>query len=298
MTNINKKILIPDRIYLKKGYGGLHYFELRSNGAKAHLYLHGGQVLHYQPAGQQPVLWQSKKSMFESGKPIRGGIPICWPWFGAHPDDPNQPSHGFVRLTEWEPISTSATEKATIVTLQFPVSHCPKGISLHLRVELNDRLLVSLITTNNAGTDFKFSEALHSYFSIEDIHKVNISGLEGLHYINQLALADVLQKQTGPISFSSETDRIYTNTKHDCTIIDPALNRSIYISKRNSLSTVVWNPWIDKSIRMKDFEDREFLKMVCVETANCNPNPIILSPGENHILRLEIYVKNNNQNML
>ena len=211
--------------------------------------------MHYQPAGQRPILWQSKESWFEPGKPIRGGIPVCWPWFGAHPTDPDQPSHGFVRLTEWEPVSSSATEEATIVILQFPVSKCPPGISLQLKVKLSEQLSVSLTTTNNSGIDFKFTEALHSYFSIADIHKVTVSGLEGRHYIDSLSPGLSHQQQNGTITFSAETDRIYLNTPDTCTIIDKEIKRSIRIKKENSLSTVVWNPWIDKSIRMPDFGD-------------------------------------------
>ena len=292
MTQIDKEFCKPDRISVKSGRGGLRYFELRFNGAEAHLYLHGTHVLHYQPAGQRPVLWQSKESWFEPGKPIRGGIPVCWPWFGAHPNNPEQPSHGFVRLTEWEPVSSSATEEATSVILQFPVSKCPTGISIQLMLKLSDRLSVSLTTTNNSGNDFQFSEALHSYFSIADIHTVTVSGLEGQYYIDSLSPGLSPQQQNGTIMFSAETDRIYLNTPDTCTIFDEAFKRSIHIEKDNSLSTVVWNPWIDKSIRMPDFGDREFLEMVCVETANCGPNPIILSPGKIHALRLDIHVQN------
>ena len=291
MTHISKEIHIPDRIGLKSGLGGLPYFELHWNGAEAHLYLHGAHVLHYQPAGQQPVLWQSEASWFEPGKPIRGGIPVCWPWFGTHPTEPDQPSHGFVRLTEWEPISTSATEESTIATLQFPASGSPQGISLQLRVELSEQLSVSLITANNSGADFKFSEALHSYFSIRDIRSVIILGLEDQRYLDSLYRGSSPQQQSGPISFSAETDRIYIDTPHTCTIVDEVFKRSIHIQKENSLSTVVWNPWIDKSIRMPDFGDREFMNMLCLETANCGPDAVTLSSGETHTMRLQIFAR-------
>jgi len=291
MTHISKEILIPDRIGLKSGLGGLPYFELHWNGAEAHLYLHGAHVLHYQPAGQQPVLWQSEASWFEPGKPIRGGIPVCWPWFGAHPTEPDQPSHGFVRLTEWEPISTSATEESTIATLQFPASGSPQGISLQLRVELSEQLSVSLITANNSGADFMFSEALHCYFSIRDIRSVIILGLEDQRYLDSLYRGSSPQQQSGPISFSAETDRIYIDTPHTCTIVDEVFKRSIHIQKENSLSTVVWNPWIDKSIRMPDFGDREFMNMLCLETANCGPDAVTLSSGETHTMRLQIFAR-------
>lgn len=287
-----EEIIIPDRIALKNGYGNLRYLELRFNEAEAHLYLHGAHVLHYQPAGQAPVLWHSQMSAFEPEKSIRGGIPVCWPWFGANPNDPEQPVHGVARLKEWEIVNKLATTTTTTVTLKLPASWYPNA-SLQLTVELNDQLSVTLTTVNTGDTDLYFTEALHSYFAIQDIHAVNVSGLEGQRYINQLDPAALLQTQIGPIFFSAETDRIYIDTPHDCTLIDLPLNRSIHISKENSLSTVVWNPWVDKSMRMPDFGDREFLEMVCVETANCGSNAVILSPGKTHALRLNIQVQNN-----
>lgn len=289
---LNKDFSIRDRINLKTGYGGLNYFELRMNGAVAHLYLHGAHVLFYQPAGQHPVLWQSEKSWFEPGKPIRGGIPVCWPWFGQHLNDPDQPFHGFVRLTEWECVSTSATKETTIVNLQLPAYVCPQGISLKLTAELNDRLKVSITTINNSGSDFEFSEAFHSYFFIHDISTVKVTGLEGQKYIDKLSHSSSPQIQNEPIIFGKETDYVFINTTHNTTIVDEALKRIIHVSKENSLSTVVWNPWIDKSIRMPDFEDSEYLKMVCVETANCGPNPVILAPGETHRMTLKIFAQN------
>lgn len=292
MKQIGEEFLVPDRISLKSGYGGLPYFELLWHGAEAHLYLHGAHVLHYQPAGQRPVLWQSEESWFEPGRPIRGGIPVCWPWFGAHPNDPDQPSHGFARITEWEPENSSATAESTAVTLKLPASSCPQGISLQLRVELSDQLSVSLATANACEADFKFSEALHSYFSISDIHEVNVSGLEGQYYLDSLSRGSSPRKQTGPIKFSAETDRIYIDTQHTCNIIDAGFKRNILIQKENGLSTVVWNPWIEKSIRMPDFGDREFLNMLCVETANCGPNTVTLPSGETHDLRLRISFHN------
>ncbi|MBE0674878.1 MAG: D-hexose-6-phosphate mutarotase [Bacteroidales bacterium] len=288
MSQIGKEIHIPDRVSIKNGYGGLPYFELLWNGASAHLYLHGAHLLHYQPAGQLPVLWHSEESWFEPGKPIRGGIPVCWPWFGQNSDDPVQPSHGFVRLTEWKHLSASATAEATVVEMEFPDYLSPKGITLQLRAELNDKLTVSLITYNDSGSDFRFSEALHSYFFVHDIHKVIVSGLEGQHFIDSLSRGLPPQKQNGPILFSAETDRIYINTTHTCNIVDDVCKRIIQINKQNSLSTVVWNPWIEKSIRMPDFGAREFLNMLCVETANCGPNSLVLASGESHDLRLQI----------
>lgn len=287
MTTSCQKMLIQDRIALKNGHGNMPYLELCFNGAKAHLYLHGGHVLHYQPAGQPPVLWQSQSSLFEPGKPIRGGIPVCWPWFGPHPQDPKQPLHGVARLTEWQPVHSAATSEATTATLKLPASAYPDA-SLQITVQLSDHLSVTLTTTNNRDTALNFSEALHSYFAVGDIHTATVAGLEGQRYINKLSSDKSLQTQNGPVSFSAETELVYIDTPHTCTVIDPALERRIHIRKENSLSTIVWNPWIDKSARMPDFGDHEYLEMVCVETANCASNAVTLPPGQTHAMHLHI----------
>jgi D-hexose-6-phosphate mutarotase len=280
-------MIVQDRIALKKGHGNLPYFELRFNGAEAHVYLHGAHVLHYQPAGQAPVLWQSKSSHFEPGKPIRGGIPVCWPWFGPHPEDPSQPLHGVARLVEWEPVQSAATGKSTSITLKLPDSAYPDA-SLQLTVELSDHLGVTLTTTNKRDTELKVTKALHSYFSIQNIHDVTVTGLEGQRYINKLLPDKSLQTQTGPISFAGETEHVYTNTPHDCSVIDKARKRRIHIRKKNSLSTVVWNPWVEKAARMPDFGNEEFREMVCVETANICSDCIVLPPGQKHAMHLQI----------
>ncbi|MBM4152663.1 MAG: dihydroxy-acid dehydratase, partial [Kiritimatiellaceae bacterium] len=169
MKTTADSIAIPDHVTLKTGQGGLPYLELRCNGAEAHVYLHGGHVLHYQPAGQAPVLWQSEKSFFEPGKPIRGGIPICWPWFGPNPNDPQKPAHGFARLVEWKPIHSSATDTETLVVLQLPEECCAEAL-LQITVKLSQQLSVVLTTTNRQNSPFSFAEALHTYFAIGDIH--------------------------------------------------------------------------------------------------------------------------------
>lgn len=281
MTETN--LTIPERITIKTGHGGLRYFELRRNGAEAHVYMHGAHVLHYQPARQAPVLWHSGKSFFEPGKPIRGGIPVCWPWFGAHPEDATRPMHGLARITEWSPAASSATADATALTLKLSDL---QGIEAkaELKVILRDDLQISLTTTNLGKEPLQLSEALHSYFAVSDIRTVSVTGLDGEQYIDTLPASRPVLKQTGPVTFTEETDRIYINTTRECTIDDPNMKRRIRIAKTGSQSTVVWNPWIDKSVRMPDYGDNEYTEMVCVETVNCGPNALQLPPGERHTM--------------
>lgn len=287
---MSPEITIPERITVKTGNGGLHYIELRCNGAEAHIYLQGAHVLHYQPAGQTPVLWHSQQSYFEQNKPIRGGIPICWPWFGAHPADPTRPPHGVARVTEWEPVASSSTEEKTVVTLRYPDPERFQA-SAELTVVLADSLTVTLTSTNLGAAPMPFSEALHSYFAIGNICTLSVTGLEGEQYIDTLLDERPILTQVGPITFVEETDRIYINTVSECTLLDLSLQRRILIGKEGSLSTVVWNPWIAKAARMPDFGDNEYPEMVCVETANCGPNALTLDPGQTQALSTRIRVE-------
>ncbi len=284
---MNNDFAITERITLKTGKGGFRYLELRFNGAEAHVYLHGAHVLHYQPAGQAPVLWHSRESMFETNKPIRGGIPVCWPWFGPHPSETARPAHGVARLAAWEPASSSATDIATTVTLRCPVAPDITA-SAELTVVLDSALSVTLATTNTGSSPLTLSEALHSYFAVSDIRNVSVTGLETTQYIDTLQAGRPVLTQAGPILFSSETDSIYIHTPGDCVIEDPGMRRRIRISKQGSLSTVVWNPWIAKAARMPDFGDDEYPEMLCVETANCGPDTLSLATGQTHAMTTRI----------
>lgn len=282
-------IAIPDCLAIRTGRGGLRYLDLRCNGAEAHVYLHGAHVLHYQPDGQAPVLWHSRESLFETNKPIRGGIPVCWPWFGAHAADSTLPAHGYARLSEWVPVASSASATATTVTLRFPASQGRSAIA-ELTVVLGPALEVTLATTNTGTSAMPLSEALHSYFAVSDIRSVSVTGLDQECYIDTLQAGRPTLKQEGTVTFGAETDRIYIDTSRECVIADPGLHRRIRIGKQGSLSTVVWNPWIAKAARMPDFGDDEYPEMVCVETANCGPNAFSLAPGETHAMSTRISV--------
>ncbi len=286
---MDKNIAIPERLTIKTGKGGLRYLDLRCNGAETHVYLHGAHVLHYQPAGQSPVLWYSKESLFEANKPIRGGIPVCWPWFGAHATDATLPAHGYSRLSEWEPVASSASATATTVTLRFPASQGRSALA-EVTVVLGPALEVTLATTNTGSSAMPLSEALHSYFAVSDIRTVSVTGLDQEQYIDTLLAGRPILSQEGPVTFEAETDRIYINTTRECVIADPGMHRRIRIGKKCSLSTVVWNPWIAKAARMPDFGDNEYPEMVCVETANCGPNALSLAPGQTHTMTTRIGV--------
>jgi D-hexose-6-phosphate mutarotase len=269
--------------------------EIDNSHATASIALHGAQVLSYQPHGQEPVLWVSKDAVYAEGKSVRGGVPICWPWFGAHPDA-DKASHGFVRNCFWQlrSIQQLADDCTEIVLFleddQHSRSLWPLPFVLEFRVSVGRSLSLSLTMTNRATVPQAITAALHSYFYVGDIASTAVLGLEHVEYL------DALQgfrrfTQSGDIRFNAELDRIYERASADEWIHDEALGRKIRLQKKNSQSTVVWNPWIDKSARMDDFEEEGYRRMVCVETGNIASDAVALAPGMSHTLGVEISVE-------
>ena len=264
---------------------------LENRSGSAAVFPYGAHVTEYVPVGQQPVLWTSQLAEFESGKAIRGGIPVIWPWFGSHPIDKNNASHGIARKISWNPVLlaegevTKGSAQAKFQLLPTERSHpeVDGKFETTLLVTLSDGLIVSLTTKNLGDKPFNYSAALHSYFSVGDARKISIHGLDGRLYVDQLD-NNARKTQSGPIVIDSEVDNIYLETADTVEIHDPILGRVIEIAKRGSLSTVVWNPWIDKAARMADFGNKEYLEMVCVETCNAADDSRQLQPGESHTL--------------
>ncbi len=294
---LNAQFALRDHLSFVPFRGGLVAAEIRNTHATATLALHGGHVVAFQPHGQAPVLWLSAKSRFEAGAPIRGGIPICWPWFGNHPRDPQAPFHGFARLHPWEVVRTAiAEDDATEIELRLPEppgaqDQWPHAWTLHLHVRVGADLRVALEMRNTGAKAMTCTTALHSYFTVRDVSVVRVLGLEGCRYIDTVPTPHTAHVQQGPITISAETDRPYLDTEAECIIEDPGLRRRIRIAKAGSRATVVWNPWIAKSKRMPDFGDEEYPGMLCVETVNTATDARTLSPGEAHRIAMQIAVE-------
>jgi glucose-6-phosphate 1-epimerase len=289
---------LPSSIRLAEGGGGLPCVDITTPLATARVYFHGAHVAAWHPAhGAQPVLWLSSQSLFQRDKPIRGGVPICFPWFGPHASQPNLPAHGFARLAEWALTDAQESSEA-VVALTFTLSDkemstpaWPHPFLVVYRVIIGPQLTMELEVRNTGDTAFTFEEALHTYFAVENIEHVTIAGLESTNYLDKTAGFSRRTQGDEPVRFTAETDRSYLDTSAPCVIHDPGLNRRIIVSKRNSQSTVVWNPWIDKSRAMADFGDDEWRGMVCVETANIGDASVRLEPGASHTMTAEITVE-------
>ena len=294
ITELNDRFAITDIVRFEEGAGGLSRMTVQARGGAAEIYLHGAHVTAFTPDDGDPVLWVSEASEFQNGKPIRGGVPVCFPWFGAHPSDPAMPSHGFVRLREWNVDSVSQLDAGAVeIRLSFePDSRerelFPNPFRLTHIVTVSDTLSMKLEAVNTGSRPLMFTEALHSYFSISDIRIVEATGLDKTRYIDRLLETDLPLVQKGAIRFTAETDRPYIDTEAACVIEDVQKGRSIRIEKRGSQTTVVWNPWIAKSRRMPDFGNDEWTSMLCIETANAVKNAITLAPGASHTMEATI----------
>jgi glucose-6-phosphate 1-epimerase len=277
-----------------EGQGDLPCLDIATDLAEARIYLHGAHLAHFQPRGQQPVLFMSDASLFRLDKPIRGGVPVCFPWFGPKPDDPQAPAHGFARLQTWSLVSADVLPTGEVqVILELLPSDLSRGygfdaFALEYRVRVGRELSLTLTVRNTGAAPFTISEALHTYFSVGDVHKVNVAGLSGVTYLDKTQNLQRFTEGPNPISITQETDRHYLNTDATAVLHDPSLSRRIVISKAGSLSTVLWNPWIAKAKAMSDFGNEEWPRMLCIETANAADNALTIAPQQSHGMRATI----------
>ena len=290
-------IPLPSGATLQAGRGGLPCLGIDTPACTGEIHLHGAHVTAWQPHGHGPVLWMSRHSAFEPGRPIRGGIPVCFPWFGPHPSDPSRPPHGFARLSPWTLDRVERRiDDAVAVTLSLrtgadDLRHWPHPCALTLEATFGRQLVVALSIRNDGDSPCMFQEALHTYFAVGDVRQVAIEGLAGTTYVDKVRGGERFRQDAAPIGFTGETDRAYLDTESTTVIDDAAQGRRIAVEKQGSRTTVVWNPWIAKAKAMPDFGDDEWPAMVCVETANALDNAVTLAPGDGHRLQASIRVE-------
>jgi len=292
LAELNDNFAIPGRLEFDE-HAGLTRVQVRLASAEADMYLHGAHVTHWQPAGAKPVLFLSEKSDFAPGKAIRGGVPICFPWFGARSDGKTGPSHGFARIEEWElAFAALAGDEARLMFTLGP-SELSRSLGFdHFRVAYEvivGSTLTLRLTVANTGTEpMHFEEALHAYFAVGDVRQASLSGLEGAVYRDK---TDGMREKTapeGPLRLSSETDRVFPANRAALTIHDPVEQRKIRIEKTNSATTVVWNPWSELAAKLADLADDAWPGFLCVETANTATDAITLGPGETHAMQVVV----------
>ncbi len=289
ISTLNTRHGIPGCVTFKQSPGGLALIEVENSQAGASLALQGAQVLTWAPKGQSAVIWLSEAAKFAPGKSLRGGVPVCWPWFGPHASEPNFPAHGYARTTSWAVVSTAAlSDGRTRLVFELPSSEAtrtwwPHDTALQLQITVGATLEMDLVTRNNSPASVEIGQALHTYFQVSDVRKVEVHGLEGCAYLDKVD-GGLRKHQHASVTIAAEVDRIYLDTAADCLIEDPGLQRRIRIAKRGSRATVVWNPWLEKANKMGDLGDDGYLNMLCVESANAADDVVTLAPNEEHHL--------------
>lgn len=297
LSALNERFALGSELSFQSGPGGLVLASVDNAQASASISLQGGQLLAWQPKDQaQPVIWLSQRARFAPRTAIRGGIPICWPWFGAHAESPDYPAHGIARISPWQVSSTRRLDSgATEMALSLPASEhilalWPHPVRASLRITIGATLQVELTTSNEGERTCFVSEALHSYFQVGDIADIRLLGLEGALYVDKVD-KDARRRQAGPVSFTGEVDRVYVDTEATCLIEDTRLQRLIQIDKSGSATTVVWSPWAERAGKMLDIGADAWRQMVCVESANALDNALNLGPGASHTLALACTVR-------
>ena len=285
-----RKFEISERVAFARGNGGLAKINVVGRHGTAEVYLHGAHITGFQKNGEPPLLFVSRLSQFTSAKPIRGGVPICFPWFGQRKDDV---AHGFARIMEWNLTKTSVTADGA-VTLNLRLPPPPDRVAWGLLraefiVTISDKLTMKLMVANDsADRAIEIENCLHTYFHVGDITRVSITGLRGAPFDDFASGSGGMRKveTDSMLRITKEINRVYPDTPGPVEIHDAKFRRIIRIKKSGSADTVVWNPW--KTQLMSDFDPAEHKNMVCVESGNVKQNKISLAPGKTSILRVEL----------
>lgn len=291
-ADLNSRFAQPGLTFFE-GPGGLTYAEIDNAGGVAMLCLQGAHIVSWRPKDQaEPVVWVSDAAKYGPGKSIRGGVPVCWPWFGQHATEAGFPGHGYARTVMWHVIETGTsaagdTEIAlTLVDTEQTRAQWPHPSRVELRASVGRALRIELATTNQGDQPFALGEALHTYFRIGDIGAIRVTGLEGGAYLDKVD-GFARKHQDGAVTFAGEVDRVYVDTESECVIEDPELKRRIRVAKTGSRSTVIWTPWAEKAEKMGDFGPGRsgrggWREMVCVESGNAVDNVVTVPAGQTH----------------
>ena len=267
------------------------FLQVHNKYAKATISLYGAQVLSFIPHGHQDALWMSSNTAVEPGKAIRGGIPLCFPWFGPHATDNNKAQHGFARLTNWQVLAINQLPNMqTNIQLTLQQSNTslavwPYQFVAHLNILVGASITISLKVANKSANAFTYSNALHSYFSISNIQNIAITGLAQSKYYNGFEKTTQIQAQP-LLHFTQEENRRYVHHTNTCTIIDADYNRKITIKKTGSKVTVVWNPGAATASTIKDIPTNAYKNFVCIEPTNAynEIDLITLLPHQSHTI--------------
>ncbi|SDK83316.1 glucose-6-phosphate 1-epimerase [Methylophilus rhizosphaerae] len=296
---MTKRMQLHAHVSQLQDENGLQYLEIDNPLATGKIALQGAHVMQWQPKFlSDPVLWLSSNARYIKGRSIRGGTPICWPWFGAHPTDSTLCPHGFARVIPWRVMDIDATQTgATRIILEMQQTpEAQRQLSypyeLTLTITIGRRLRIDMATTNLAEHPFVIGEAFHTYFNVSDISNIHITGMQDCVYMDKLLRYERNVEHNALAFDGKEYDRVYVNHSADCAIHDSGYNRIIHIAKSGSDATVVWNPGAEKAGSMGDMGTAdEWRKTICVETTNALDNMVVINPGRKHTLSAEYSIE-------
>jgi glucose-6-phosphate 1-epimerase len=297
IEQLNADFGISGQLRFVAGKAELPFVEIQNGKASAVISTYAGQVLSYKPSGAaEDLLFLSDKAYYQQGKAIKGGVPICWPWFGADPEGLGRPAHGFVRNRQWSVLGSETTatgETKLVLGLQdTPETReiWPQAFELRLEITVGDSLGLALVTRNQGDQVFSITQALHTYFKVGDITQVKVLGLEGKTYLDKVDNGES-KTQGGAVTIDGEVDRVYLGAAGELVIADAALQRNIRIASSGSATAVVWNPWAKISAEMGDLEDDDYQRLLCVESANAAEDIVEVTPAGEHRLQVNYHLE-------
>jgi glucose-6-phosphate 1-epimerase len=296
IAQLKEHFAIP-RVLEFDTHNGLVRVNVTAPAASATVYLQGAHLTHWQPAGEQPVLFLSRRSEFAPGKAIRGGVPIAFPWFATDSNPARYqgkpgPSHGFARIEEWTlAFAAQAGDEVHLTFTLGPTELSRKMGFDHFRLAyqltIGRELTMALSVANDSDQALRFEEALHTYYAVVDVHEATVTGLEATPYIDKTDNFKAKAAAHTPFTPSAFTDRVYENTAATCSILDLPGKRAITVAKSNSNTTVLFNPWRE----LADMGPDEWHEMLALETANVGANAITLAPGSAHTMQARVTVE-------
>jgi glucose-6-phosphate 1-epimerase len=289
-------LLIPDVAHIEPGRGGLPHLLIEHMGAIADIYFHGAHLAQYSPPHAHPLLFLSNASQFTAGKPIRGGVPLIFPWIGPHPTSAALPAHGFVRTMEWTLSAIRKHSNRVSVELSLtdsPETHkiWPHAFELRLIVRVSTSLEMAMSVRNTGKSPFKYEEAMHTYLAVGDVRRLKIHGLAGCDYLDKVQGGRRMRQDAAATVINGETDRVYLGTRETVQVCEIS-GHELTVAKTGSKATVVWNPWIGKGSALSGFASDEWPHMLCIGTANAAEHAIVLAPGEHHTMTAVISAAN------
>lgn len=312
-ASLEKQYGIPNVLRFEQSPNGLVILQINAPAAEATIYLQGAHVTHWKPAGHDPAIFLSEQAEFVPGKPIRGGIPIVFPWFGDRHDGKQGPQHGFARISEWELAFAALSNDELHLAFTLAPNDLSRSLGfdhfrLGYRVTVGQQLRIEMSVANDSGdgsargsgpaaatahadmaangAPLTFEQALHTYYRVADARQVSIDGLDGTQFIDKVDNFQRKIQDPGPLRLTGRVDRPYLNTEAACVLHDPAGRRSITVAKQGSHSTVIWNPWQEFTAKMPDMQPDAWMYMTCIETANVGDNAVTLQPAETHVMRM------------